>query len=80
MLNHLHNEALAEKEGDTPLKSDIQQRIKEYMKRKYDVSVMSTLNISCCLDPKFMLKYCDDEHEATAIRQSIIQQGVVIAR
>ena len=75
MLNHLHNKALAEKEGDTPLKSDIQQRIKEYMKRKYDVSVMSTLNISCCLDPRFM-----HENEATAIRQSIIQQGVVIAR
>ena len=56
LLNHLHNEALAEKGRDTPLKSDIQQRIKEYMKRKYDVSVMSTLNISCCLDPRFMLK------------------------
>ena len=52
LLNHLHNEALAEKEGDTTLKSDIQQRIKEYMKRKYDdESVMSTLNISCCLNP-----------------------------
>ena len=81
LLNHLHNEALAEKEGDTTLKSDIQQRIKEYMKRKYDdESVMSTLNISCCLDPRFMLKYCDDDDEAIAIRQSIIQQGLVIAR
>ena len=80
LLNHLYNEALAEKEGDTTLKSDIQQRIKEYMKRKYDdESVMSTLNISCCLDPRFMLKYCDDD-EAIAIRQSIIQQGLVIAR
>ena len=40
---------------------------------------MSTLNISCCLDPRFILKYCDDD-EAMAIRQSIIQQGLVIAR
>ena len=37
LLNHLLNEALAEKEGDTTLKSDIQQRIKEYMKRKYRI-------------------------------------------
>ena len=50
LLNHLHNESLAEKEGDTTLKSDIHKRIKEYMKTKYDdESVMSTLNI-CCLD------------------------------
>ena len=81
LLNHLHNEALAEKEGDTTLKSDIQQRIKEYMKRNYDdESVISTLNIFCCLDPRFMLKYCDDDDEAIAIRQSIIQQGLIIAR
>ena len=45
LLNHLQNETLAEKEGDTILKSDIQQRIKEYVKRKYDdESVMSTLS------------------------------------
>ena len=50
------------------------------MKTKYDdESVMSTLNISCCLDPRFMLKYCDDD-EAMATCQSIIQQGIVIAR
>ena len=79
LLNHLHNEVLAEKEGDMTLKSDIQKRIKEYMKTKYDdESVMSTLNISCCLDPRFMLKYCDDD-EAMATCQSIIQQGIVIA-
>ena len=80
LLNHLHNEVLTEKEGDTTLKSDIQQRIEEYMKAKYDdESVTSTLNISCCLDPRFMLKYCNDD-EAIATRQSIIQQGIVIAR
>ena len=37
LLKHLHNEViLAEKEGDTTLKNNIQQRIKEYMKAKYD--------------------------------------------
>jgi len=39
LLSHLHDEALAEKEeelGGTILKVDIQQRIKQYMKRKYD--------------------------------------------
>ena len=40
---------------------------------------MSTLNISCCLDPVFMLKYCNDD-EAMATCQSIIQQGIVTAR
>ena len=81
LLNHLHNEVLAEKEGDTTLKSDIQKRIKEYMKTKYDdESIMSTLNISCCLDPRFMLKYCDNDDEAMATRQSIIQQGIVMTR
>ena len=80
LLNHLHREALAEKEGDTTLKSDIQKRIKEHLKAKYDdESIMSTLNISCCLGPIFMLKYCNDD-EAMATRQSIIQQGIVTAR
>ena len=36
LLKHLHNEALAEKEGNTTLKSNIQQSIKEYIKAKYD--------------------------------------------
>ena len=36
LLNHLQNEALAEKEGDPTLKNDIQLRIKQYMKAKYD--------------------------------------------
>ena len=84
LLNHLHSEALAEKEGeseDTALKSDIQHRVREYMKRKYkdDGSVKSTLNISCCLDPRFMLKNYSDE-EAFVARQSIVQQGVIIVR
>ena len=81
LLNHLQNEALAEKEGDATLKSDIQLRIKQYMKAKYDdESVLSILNICCCcLDPRFMLKYCNDD-EATATRQSIIQQGIIITR
>jgi len=48
LLNNLHSEALAEKEGeseDTALKSDIQHRVREYMKRKYkdDGSIKSTL-------------------------------------
>ena len=49
------------------------------MKAKYgDKSVMSTLNI-CCLDPRFMLTYFDDD-ELMAISHSVIQQGTVIAR
>ena len=84
LLNHLQNEALAEKEEDITLKSDIQLRIKQYMKVKDDESVMSILKICilkicCCLDPRFMLKHCNDD-ETIAIRQSIIQQGIIIAR
>jgi len=83
LLSHLHDEALAEKEGElggTTLKVDIQQRIKQYMKRKYDdESIKSMLNISSCLDPRFMLKKCSDD-ETFFVRQSIVQQGVVIAR
>ena len=80
LLDHMHNETFAEKEGDTTLEYDIQQRIKQYMKRKYeDESVMSTLNIYSCLDTRFMLKYCNDD-ETIAIRQSIIQKGLIIAR
>ena len=80
LLNYLQNEALAEKEEDTTLKSDIQLRIKQYMKAKYDdESVMSMLKICCFLDPRFMLKYCNDD-ETIATRQSIIQQGIIIAR
>ena len=80
LLNHLLNEALIQNEGDTTLKSECQERIKEYMRKRYEVeSVISTLNISCCLDPWFMLRYCSDE-EAGAISQTIIQEGVVVAR
>ena len=80
LLNHLHNEALVQNKGDTTLKCDIQDRIKEYMRKKYEVeSVIGTLNISCCLDPRFMLRYCSDE-EASAISQTIIQEGIVVAR
>jgi len=32
LLNHLFGEALVEREGDTTLECDIQQRVKEYMK------------------------------------------------
>ena len=60
LLDHLHNEAIAEKEEDTTLKSDILQRMKLYMKRKYeDESVMSTLNISSqglCSSTAVMMK------------------------
>ena len=34
LLNHLHNKALAQNEGDTTLKSGIQKRIKEYIRKK----------------------------------------------
>ena len=72
--------SLAEKERDTTLESDIQKRVKEYMKAKYDdESVMSTLNISCCLDQRFMLKYCNGD-EAIATRQNIIHHSIVIVR
>ena len=82
LLNHLHNEALVQNEGDTTLKSDNQERIKEYTKKKYEVeSVINTLNISCYLDPcvHVMLRYFADE-EVAAICQSIIQEGVIVVR
>ena len=40
---------------------------------------MNILYISCCLDPRFLLKYCTDD-EVIATHQIIIQQGIVIAR
>jgi len=62
LLNHLFDEALVEREEDATLTSDIQQRIKEYMKGKYEVeSVINIINISCCLDPRSMVRYFDDE-------------------
>jgi len=81
LLNHLHSEALVEKEGesgDTALQSDIQHRIRGYTKRKYEGNG-SVKNISCCLDPRFMLKNYSDE-EAFVTSQSIVQQGVIIVR
>jgi len=82
LLSHLHDEALAEKEeelGGTTLKVGIQQRIKQYMKRKYDddESIKSILNIPSCLDPRFMLKKCSDD-EVFVVLQSIVQRRVVI--
>ena len=52
-------EILSCKEGR---KVDIQERILEYMKAKYvDMDVRKLINISACLDPRFMLTYSNDE-------------------
>ena len=50
------------RKGDADLKVDIQERILEYMKAKYvDMDVRKLINISPCLDPRFMLTYSNDE-------------------
>ena len=55
LINHLC-ETLVCTEEDAELKVDIQERIVEYMKAKYeDTAVKKVINISTCLDPRFML-------------------------
>jgi len=50
------------------------------MKGKYEVeSVINIINISCWLDPRFMVRYFDDE-ETTNTCQTIIQEGITVAR
>ena len=56
LISHLC-EILSCKEGDADLKVDIQERIVEYMKAKYvDMDVRKLINISACLDPRFMIR------------------------
>ena len=67
-------------EGDPDLKVDIQEKIVEYMKGKYeDTTVKKLINIATCLDPRFMLNYCTEE-EATFVQQRVVEEGKLIAR
>ena len=76
LISHLC-EILSCKEGDADLKVDIQERIVEYMKAKYVVRKL--INISACLDPKFMLTYSNDQ-EITFVQQKIVEEGKIIAK
>ena len=68
------------KEGDPDLKVDIQERILEYMKAKYvDTGVRKLINISACLDLRFILTYSNDE-KIIFVRQKIVEEGKMIAR
>ena len=79
LISHLC-EMLSCKEGDPDLKVDIQERILEYMKAKYvDMGVRKLINISACLDPRFMLTYSNDE-EITFVRLKIVEEGKMIAK
>ena len=50
------------------------------MKGKYeDTTVKKLINVSTCLDPKFMLNYCTEE-EATLVQQKVVEEGKLIAR
>ena len=50
------------------------------MKGKYeDMDVRKLINISACLDPRFMLNYGTEE-EITFVRQKIVEEGKIIAR
>ena len=39
----------------------------------------TTISTAPCLDPRFMLNYLSEE-ESTAVRQNIVQEGVIVAR
>jgi len=58
LFNHLYMKALVEAEGDTTLKKDIQNKIKQYMNEKYeDESAKEIINLATSLDPRFMMNY-----------------------
>ena len=79
LISHLYKE-LACKEGEADLKVDIQEKILRYMKEKYsDTTVEKVINMSACLDPRFMLSY-RSEDEITVVRQTMVEEGKVIAR
>ena len=79
LISHLYEE-LACKEGEADLKVDIQEKILRYMKEKYsDTTVEKIINMSACLDPRFMLSY-GSEDEITVVRQTMVEEGKVIAR
>ena len=79
LISHLC-EVLACREGDPELKVDIQEKIVEYMKGKYeDTTVKELINISTCSDPRFMLNYCTQE-EAILEQQNVVEEGKLIAR
>ena len=65
LLNHLCTEALVEAEGDTTLKKDIQNKIKQYMNEKYEnESTKEIINLACSLDPRFMMNYFSEDEIA----------------
>ena len=80
LLNHLCTEALVEAEGDTTLKKDIQNKIKQYLNEKYeDESTKEMINLACSLDPRFMMNYFSED-EIAIVRYKITNEGKLIAR
>lgn len=77
LLNHLCTEALVEVEGDTILKKDIQNKIKQYINEKYENE--STKEIACSLDPRFIMNYFSED-EIAIVRYKITNEGKNIAR
>lgn len=80
LLNHLCTEALVEAEGDTTLKIDIQNKIKQYMNEKYeDESTREMINLASCLDPRFMMNYFSED-EIAVVQHKIVNEGKLVAR
>ena len=82
LITHLCKEALSDDDthtGSHTLKCDIQRKIREYMTNKYEGEPKTIIGTAACLDPRFMLKYLSEE-ESTAVRQNVVQEGVIVAR
>ena len=81
LITHLCKEALSDDDTHTShtLKCDIQRKIREYMTNKYEGEPKTIIGTAACLDPRFMLNYLSEE-ESTAVRQNIVQEGVIVAR
>ena len=66
MLDHLNTEALVANEGDTTLKTDIQNKIKQYMNTKYDNDNTRELtSLATILVPRLKSNYCTEEDKTT---------------
>ena len=78
LVIHLCKETLSDDDTHTShtLKCDIQRKIREYMTKGEPKTIIGT---ATCLDPRFMLNY-SSEKESTAVRQNIVQEGVIVAR
>ena len=76
VINHIHSDALAEKDDDVLLAKDIKCRICTDLDSRYlDTKIKTLLHITSFLDPRFKMEHVAEE-DRIATKEKVIEEGL----